>query len=224
MWLLIPTALLLIMQTPQVESLAEPKRRNRKMLYGKSKASFQPFLSKFDDPNSLPNPKAVPPMNEFSGSETRRVPSADGIIRTKVFDSTNSRSSNPVQILAEINKKRMETGDTEPLNPIQVLQEINRNRRENVAEKIPSSYPSLSSFENERASTSEPPSLRFNELSLQQQQRQQPPVQPPQQQRQQTAPLTNRSWQKPKTSSGLANIYWRAVDVDDLRDHPYFNR
>ena len=214
------------MQAPQVESLAEPKRRNRKMLYGKSKASFQPFLSKFDDPNSLPNPKSATPMNEFSGSETRRIPSADGIIRTKVFDSSNSKSPNPVQILAEINKKRMETGVTEPLNPIQVLQEINKSRRENVAEKIPSPYPSLSSFENERASMSEPPSMQFNEMSLQQQQqqRQKPPKQPPQQQKQQTTALTNRSWQKPKTSSGLANIYWRAVDVDDLRDHPYFNR
>ena len=196
------------------------------MLYGKSKVSFQPFLSKFDDPNSLPNPpnpKAAAPMKEFSGSEIRQIPSADGIIRTKVYESTNSKSSNPVQILAEMNKRRIEAGDTEPMNPIQVLQEINKNRRENTAEKIPSPYPSLSSFENERVGTSEPPNIKFNDLSLQQQQQQQQQsqVQPPQQRK---PALTNRSWQKPKTSSGLANIYWRAVDVDDLRDHPYFNR
>jgi hypothetical protein len=34
----------------------------------------------------------------------------------------------------------------------------------------------------------------------------------------------DKQWSKPtpKTNS-LANIYWRAVDVEDLRTHPYFN-
>lgn len=34
----------------------------------------------------------------------------------------------------------------------------------------------------------------------------------------------DKQWSKPAfKTTGLANIYWRAVDVEDLRTHPYFN-
>lgn len=196
MLVLFISALLFTMQTPQVDGF-KTSDRNRKMTYGKSKAAFQPFICKPGNPGDSDRGNSRKNVQTTAGEIASTSPADDGINRLKVFDITKS-----------------------DLNPIQVLEKLNRDRKVNLAPKPVSLHPTLSEFESmglAETSTSAVSSSQQQNPEQQQQPQQQ------QQQQQQSAP-TQKSWQRPKSSSGLANIYWRSVDVDDLRTHPYFNR
>ena len=99
-----------------------------------------------------------------------------------------------------------ESGSDKTRNPIEVLAELNRLR-------IGSSTAASSATQNS------------TKISDDSNNKAQNPVKPPTQEQQQQEP-PKKAWQRPatKSSSGLANIYWRAVDVEDLRAHPYFDR
>ena len=174
---LIMSAMIISTQSPSVTGIVNPPNRNRRMQYGKSRAAAQPFMCK---PKSL-EATDVGPVPAFK-SMTENV--GDGIKRVKVFESASDIEKNPIEILAEMNRLRVESGK--------------------VQDPLVKSSTKIADSSNIKTQNSLP------------QQKEQQQVQEP----------AKKSWQKPaaKSSSGLANIYWRAVDVEDLRAHPYFDR
>ena len=178
---IIMSALLLSTQTPPASGFPGcAPNRNRKMQYGKSKTKFQPFVSKplsadASSASSGGNKESIRSANNFNEPS---VGTEDGITRVKVYESASSNEKNPIQVLAELNRLRIES------NP-----------------PPPGSAQSADISSTKKAT---------------------PPPPPPSQQQE----PAKKSWQKPKSngSNGLANIYWRAVDVDDLRTHPFFDR
>ena len=183
------SALLLSTQTPPASGFPGcAPNRNRKMQYGKSKTKFQPFVSKplsadASSASSGGNKESIRSANNFNEPS---VGTEDGITRVKVYESASSNEKNPIQVLAELNRLRIESNPPPPPPP------------------APAQAADISSTKK-----TTPPS---------------PP--PSSQQKEQQQEPAKKSWQKPKSngSNGLANIYWRAVDVDDLRTHPFFDR
>ena len=180
------SALLLSTQTPPASGFPGcAPNRNRKMQYGKSKTKFQPFVSKplsadASSASSGGNKESIRSANNFNEPS---VGTEDGITRVKVYESASSNEKNPVQVLAELNRLRIESNPSPPV--------------------------SAQSADISSTKKTTPPN---------------PP--PSSQQKEQQQEPAKKSWQKakPNGSNGLANIYWRAVDVDDLRTHPFFDR
>ena len=174
---LIMSAMIISTQSPSVTGIVNPPNRNRRMQYGRSRAARQPFMCK---PVSL-EATDVGPVPAVIG-KTENV--CDGIKRVKVFESASDFEKNPIEILAEMNRLRVESSKAQDLS-VKSSTNIADNSNTRTQNRLP-------------------------------QQKEQQQVQEP----------AKKSWQKPpaKSSTGLANIYWRAVDVEDLRAHPYFDR
>jgi hypothetical protein len=169
---------LMISTQKQVDGISRPTQRSKKMPYGKSRLTFQPFLCKSENSNASP-------AGGTTGSNPSRLITKNDVTPT---DSLNSVED------------RIKT-DRDSMNPIQILEEMNRKR--NLRDSTANNSLILRSDEVKKFAQKETPK---QSLMLPAQQEQQ------------------RSWQKAKTSTGSANIYWRSVDVDDLRTHPFFCR
>lgn len=169
--------ILMISTQNQADGISRPTQRSKKMLYGKSRLTFQPFLCKSENADAS------------LGGRTETNPSSP---ITKI-DVTSTDSLNSVE-------DRIKTV-RDFMNPIQILEAMNMQR--NLQPSTSTDSKILKISEDKKPVSSVTP-----ERSL---------MVPAQQQQQ-------RSWQKAKTSTGSANIYWRSVDVDDLRSHPFFSR
>lgn len=168
---------LMISTQQQVDGISRPTQRSRKMPYGKSRLTFQPFLCKAEKIDA-----------SSAGATERSDPSA----RASKADVTPADSLSSAEDIIKTD-----------MNPIQILEEMNKQR--NLRAPTAKASPAFASVQDEKFAQKVSPEPS--------------PMLPAQQQQQQ-----QRSWQKAKTSTGSANIYWRSVDVDDLRTHPYFSR
>jgi hypothetical protein len=169
---------LMISTQKQVDGVSRPTQRSKKMPYGKSRLTFQPFLCKSENSDASP-------VGGTTGPNPSHLVTKNDVTPT---DSLNS----------------VEDGiktDRDSMNPIQILEEMNRQR--NLHASTTKNFPIELSSEGKKLAKKETP-----------EQSRMSPAQHEQQ----------RSWQKAKTSTGSANIYWRSVDVDDLRTHPFFCR
>ena len=185
----------LIMQVQATDGLSQPPR-SRKMLYGKSKIAFQPFVIKPDDP--------------VDRSTGRRRERSRG---TAAFANT---LQNDVAHAAEDESTSSKMHESSGLNPIQALEKLNKQREEKSISESPNLSASKISSEIGRIALADTPITSISKPQLPQQQQQQ--------QQQQRSGSQNRDSRSKKPSTGLANIYWKAVDVEDLRLHPYFKR
>jgi hypothetical protein len=169
---------LMISTQKQVDGVSRPTQRSKKMPYGKSRLTFQPFLCKSENSDASP-------VGGTTGPNPSHLVTKNDVTPT---DSLNS-------VEDEIKT------DRDSMNPIQILEEMNRQR--NLHASTTKNFPIELSSEGKKLAKKETP-----------EQSRMSPAQHEQQ----------RSWQKAKTSTGSANIYWRSVDVDDLRTHPFFCR
>lgn len=140
--------------------------------------------------------KSENPNASLAGDATESNPALTGA----KIEVVSSASLNSVD--GSINKIKT---DRDSKNPIQILEEMNIQRNLRVPTK--NDVPAFISSDVKKLEQKETPDDGAKT--------QQPSASLPQQQ---------RSWQKAKPSSGTANIYWRSVDVDDLRTHPFFYR
>ena len=181
------------MQSPEVDGFSQPPR-NRKMLYGKSKVAFQPFVIKSDDL-----------VGKSAGNRRQRSSNTAVLV---------SPMQNDVAQAAEDENTTTKVQESSGLNPIEALEELNKQRVKNTVIDTTNQTASKISSDMERIALADTPiSSNSN-------------PQPAQQQLQRTGSQNrdNRDNRSKKSSTGLANIYWRAVDVEDLRLHPYFKR
>ena len=184
------------MQVQATDGLSQPPR-SRKMLYGKSKIAFQPFVIKPDD------------QVDRSGGRRRE--------RSRGTAALANTLQNDVAQAAEDESTSAKMHESSGLNPIQALEKLNKQREEKSINE-PSNLSSSKIFsEIGRIALADTPITSISKPQLPQQQQQQ-------QQQQQRTGSQNRDSRGKKPSTGLANIYWKAVDVEDLRLHPYFKR
>lgn len=177
------------MQSQETDGFSQPPR-SRKMLYGKSKVAFQPFVIKSDD---LVSKSAG---NRRQRSRNTAVPA--------------SPIQNDVARAAEDENTSTKVHESSGLNPIEALEELNRLREGNLVIETPTPSASKISSDMERIALADTPiSSNSN---------------PQPAQRTGSQNRDNRDNRSKKPTTGLANIYWRAVDVEDLRLHPYFKR
>jgi hypothetical protein len=181
------------MQSPETDGFSQPPR-SRKMLYGKSKVAFQPFVIKSDD---LVSKSAG---NRRQRSRNTAVPA--------------SPIQNDVARAAEDENTSTRVHESSGLNPIEALEALNRQREGNMVIETPTTSASKISSDMERIALADTPITSNSN----------PQPAQPQLQRTGSQNRDNRDNRSKKPSTGLANIYWRAVDVEDLRLHPYFKR
>ena len=180
----------LAMQSQETDGFSQPPR-SRKLLYGKSKVAFQPFVIKSDDL-----------VNRSTGRRTERSRSTAALANTL---------DNDVALTAENENAGAVVHESSGLNPIQALEELNKQREGNLVVGTSNQFESKISSDIDKIALSDTPITSISKpQSLQQQQ--------------QRTGSQNRDNRSRNSSKGLANIYWRAVDVEDLRLHPYFKR
>lgn len=184
----------LIMQVQATDGLSQPPR-SRKMLYGKSKIAFQPFAIKPDD------------QVDRSGGRRRE--------RSRGTAALANTLQNDVADAAEDESTSAKMHESSGLNPIQALEKLNKQREKKSINEPSNLSTSKISSEIGRIALADTPITSISKPQLPQQQ---------QQQQQQRTGSQSRDSRSKKPSTGLANIYWKAVDVEDLRLHPYFKR